>query len=103
MCQENIFLWQTYYLGSSLDDPKISSLDNPKIPSDDFGDAVRIYEVLTQSYHSEEVNIFEILHITVTDARMEKIKTVMRLDQDMQNLIRMIESGWPNEHRCYPR
>ena len=75
--------------------------NNPKLPRDDLGDSVRVYVVLTQSHLSEE--IFQILHTTVTDTRMEKIRTAMRLDQSMQILIRAIQSGWNNERRRYPK
>ncbi|KAK2174009.1 hypothetical protein NP493_833g00016 [Ridgeia piscesae] len=41
---------------------------------------------------SEEVNLFNILHTTVTDARLEELKIATRLDQDMQILIRLVET-----------
>ena len=44
----------------------------PKIPRDDLEDSVRVHDTLTTSDPGEEVGIFETLHTTVTDARIER-------------------------------
>ena len=75
----------------------------PKDTKGWFGRWCIKYEVLTQSDLSEEVNLFNILHTTVTDARLEELKIAMRLDQDMQILIRLVESGWSNKRQFSPR
>ena len=58
--------------------------DDPKIPRNDLEDGVLVYETLTQSDLSEEVEVFEILYTVFSDARMEKIRTAMKQDQTMQ-------------------
>ena len=74
----------------------------PRLPKDDLEDSVRVHETLTTSDLSDEVAVFEILHIAVTDTRIENVTAVMQHDQSMQVLIRTIQSGWPNERWLCP-
>ena len=82
---------------------RIFPKNDPELPRDELEDGVRVHDLLVQSDLTEETGVFKIMHVNITDKRMDKIATATRNDQSMQVLFRTIQSGWPNERRHCPK